>query len=93
MHLRFADDLGFKTVNLDGYVGYAEYGQGEDYVAVLGHFDVVPEGDGWLYPPYAAEIHDGKIYARGTLDDKGPIMACLYGLKAIADEKLPLSKE
>lgn len=90
--LKICSDLGFKTVNLDGYVGYAEYGQGEDYVAVLGHLDVVPEGEGWLYPPYAAEIHDGKIYARGSLDDKAPIMACLYGLKAIADEKLPLSK-
>lgn len=90
--LKTCRDLGFKTVNLDGYIGYAEYGEGEDYVAVLGHLDVVPEGDGWLYPPYAAEIHDGKIYARGTLDDKGPMMACLYGLKAIADEKLPLSK-
>lgn len=90
--LKVSEELGFKTVNLDGYVGYAEYGQGEDYVAVLGHLDVVPEGDGWIYPPYGAEIHDGKIYARGTMDDKGPIMAALYGLKAIADAKLPLSK-
>jgi len=90
--LKTCRDLGFKTVNLDGQVGYAEFGQGEDYVAILGHLDVVPEGDGWLYPPYEATIHDGKIYARGALDDKGPIMACLYGLKAIADEKLPLSK-
>lgn len=86
--------LGFKTVNLDGYVGYAEYGDEalEDYVAVLGHLDVVPEGEGWLHPAYGAEIHDGKIYARGSLDDKGPIMAALFGLKAIKDLGLPLSK-
>lgn len=90
--LKVSEDLGFKTENLDGYVGYAEYGEGEDYIAVLGHLDVVPEGDGWIYPPYAAEIHDGRIYARGTMDDKGPIMASLYGLKAIADAKLPLTK-
>lgn len=90
--LNICENLGFKTTNLDGYVGYAEYGTGEDYVAVLGHLDVVPEGEGWKYPPYAAEIHDGKIYARGTLDDKGPTVAALYGLKAIADLKLPLSK-
>ena len=87
-----AKDLGFHTVNLDGYVGYAEYGQGEDYVVALGHLDVVPEGDGWIHPPYAAEIHDGKMYGRGTTDDKGPIMATLYGLKAIKDAKLTLSK-
>ena len=90
--LHIAERLGFKTVNLDGYLGYAEYGEGEDYVAVLGHLDVVPEGDGWLYPPYGAEIHEGKLYARGALDDKGPIMAALYGLKSIVDAGLTLSK-
>ncbi len=90
--LEISKSLGFKTVNLDGYVGYAEYGEGEDYVGVLGHLDVVPEGDGWNYPPYGAEIHDGKIFARGSMDDKGPIMAALYGLKAIKDEGLKLSK-
>lgn len=91
--LEISKKLGFKTVNLDGYVGYAEYGEGDDYVGVLGHLDVVPEGDGWIYPPYSAEIHEGKIYARGTMDDKGPIMASLFGLKAIKDLKLPLSKK
>jgi len=90
--LNTAKDLGFHTVNLDGYVGYAEYGQGEDYVVALGHLDVVPEGDGWIHPPYGAEIHDGKMYGRGTTDDKGPIIATLYGLKAIKDANLPLSK-
>jgi succinyl-diaminopimelate desuccinylase len=90
--LNIAKDLGFHTVNLDGYVGYAEHGQGEDYVVALGHLDVVPEGDGWNYPAYGAEIHDGKMYGRGTTDDKGPIIATLYGLKAIKDAKLPLSK-
>lgn len=87
-----AEKLGLKTVNVDGYVGYAEIGEGEDYVAALGHLDIVPEGDGWIHPPYGGEIHDDKIFGRGTLDDKGPIVACLYGLKAIKDSNLPLSK-
>ena len=91
--LKISRRLGFNTKNLDGYVGYAEYGEGEDYIGILGHLDVVPEGDGWKYPPYAAEIHEGKIYGRGALDDKGPIMAALYGLKAIKDLNLPLSKK
>lgn len=91
--LEVSGQLGFKTVNLDGYIGYAEYGEGEEYVAVLGHLDVVPEGDGWKYPPYGAEIHDGKIYGRGTMDDKAPIIAALYGLKAIQELNLPLSKK
>jgi succinyl-diaminopimelate desuccinylase len=91
--LEICRKLGFKTVNLDGYVGYAEYGDNEEYVGVLGHLDVVPEGEGWIHPPYAAEIHDNKIYARGALDDKGPMMAALFGLKAIKDLNLPLSKK
>lgn len=91
--LEMSEELGFKSVNMNGYAGYAEYGEGEDYVAVLGHLDVVPEGDGWIYPPYGAEIHDGKMYARGTMDDKGPIVSALYGLKAIKDLNLPLSKK
>lgn len=90
--LNIAEAMGFKTVNLDGLVGYAEYGDGDDYIAVLGHLDVVPEGDGWIYPPYGGEIHDGKIYGRGTLDDKGPMVAALYGLKAIKDANIKLSK-
>lgn len=91
--LEISEKLGFETVNVDGYVGYAEYGEGDEYVGVLGHLDLVPEGDGWKYPPYGAEIHDGKMYGRGTTDDKGPIMAALYGLKAIKESKLPLSKK
>ncbi|MCX7884008.1 MAG: dipeptidase PepV [Caloramator sp.] len=91
--LKISEKLGFKTGNIDGYAGYAELGEGDEYVAVLGHLDVVPEVDGWMYPPYGAEIHNGKIYARGALDDKGPIMAALYALKAIKDSNVKLSKK
>lgn len=91
--LSIAEELGFKTVNIDNYIGYAEYGEGEDYVGVLGHVDIVPEGDGWIYPPFAGEVHDDKIYGRGTVDDKGPIIAALYGMYAIRELKLPISKK
>lgn len=91
--LDLSERLGFKTVNLENYIGYAEYGEGEEYIGVLGHLDVVPEGDGWFYPAYGAEIHDGKIYGRGTMDDKGPIISALYGLKAIKDSQIKLSKK
>ena len=90
--LQISSDLGFATRNLDGYIGYAEYGQGDDYIALLAHMDVVPEGEGWKYPPYGAEIHDGRIYGRGAIDDKGPAMAALYALKAVRDANLTLSK-
>ena len=88
--LRIGQGLGFKTKNIDNYIGYVEYGAGEKMIAILGHLDVVPEGTGWDFPPYAAEIHQGKIYGRGTIDDKGPILAALYGLKAIKEASIKL---
>ena len=88
--LKIGQDLGFKTKNIDNYVCYVEYGAGEKIKAILGHLGVVPEGTGWDFPPYAAEIHRGKIYGRGTMDDKGPILAALYGLKAIKEAGIKL---
>lgn len=81
--LELGERLGFSTVNMDNYIGYAEYGQGEDYVCAIGHVDVVPVGDGWRQPPFSGYTENGIIYSRGVLDNKGPIMTCLYGLYAL----------
>ncbi|WP_374119101.1 Sapep family Mn(2+)-dependent dipeptidase [Clostridium sp. OS1-26] len=78
--LKISAKLGFKTKNLDGYVGYAQLGEGDDYIGVIGHLDVVPVGDGWVKPPFSGYIRDERIYSRGILDNKGPIMSCLYAL-------------
>ena len=91
--LNLSEEFGFKTKNIDNYGGHAEFGDGEDVVGVLVHLDVVPEGDNWTYPPYAAEIHDGKLFGRGTIDDKGPAIAALYAMKAIKDSEVKLSKK
>lgn len=84
--------MGFKTTNLDNHIGWCEYGEGEEMVAVLGHLDVVPEGEGWSIPPYEGRVENGRIYGRGTMDDKGPTMAALYGLQAIRESGLPLKR-
>lgn len=52
-------------------------------MCVIGHLDVVPEGDGWSVPPYEGVIKDGKIYGRGAIDDKGPTVAALYGMYVV----------
>ena len=83
--LQIAGLLNLKTKNVDGYAAHVEVGEGEELVGVLCHLDVVPEGKNWTYPPYGGEIHDGKIYGRGTIDNKGPAVAALYALKAIQD--------
>lgn len=90
--LNLAKKDGFKTLNADGYAGHIELGEGEEYIGIAGHLDVVPAGSGWDYPAYAAKIVDGKIYARGALDDKGPCMAAYYAMKIIKELKLPLKK-
>src|SRR5690554_2960198 len=90
--IELADNLGFKTNNLDGYCAYAEIGTGKEMLGILCHLDVVPAGKGWSYPPFAAEIHDGKIYGRGSIDDKGPLVAALYALKAIKDCGIDLKR-
>ncbi|HDX7085490.1 TPA: Sapep family Mn(2+)-dependent dipeptidase [Clostridioides difficile] len=90
--LEISEKLGFKVTNLDNYIGYAEYGDSEDYVCVIGHVDVVHEGEGWKYHPYKGEETNGRIYGRGVLDNKGPIMSALYGLYAIKELNLKLDK-
>ncbi len=90
--LKLSDQLGFKTKNVDGYAGYAEIGQGEEILGILVHVDVVPEGSNWTYPPYAAEIHDGKLFGRGSIDDKGPAIAAIYAMKAVQESGITLNK-
>lgn len=90
--LGLAESMGFKTKNVDGYAGHVEYGEGDEIIAVLVHLDVVPEGDGWTYPPYSGHIADNRIYGRGTIDDKGPAISALYALKAIKDSGVKLAK-
>ena len=92
--LEIASELGFKTYNMDHHIGWCEYGDGDEMIAVLGHLDVVPEGDAadWSFDPFGGEIKDGKIFGRGTMDDKGPLMTALYALAAIKDRNLPINK-
>ena len=78
--------LGFQVKNVDNYGGHIDFpGTGDKIMAILGHIDVVPAGKGWKYDPYGGEIADGKIYGRGTSDDKGPVISCLYAMKALKD--------
>ena len=83
--LKLGEQLGFRTKNIDNNCGYIEFGEGEKLVGIIGHLDVVPSGDGWDTPPFEASIRDGKIFGRGTIDDKGPVISSLYAMKAVKD--------
>lgn len=90
--LSLGRELGFRTVNMDNQVGWCEFGEGEEMVAILGHLDVVPEGDGWTVPPYDSVVKDGRIYGRGSSDNKGPVIASMYALKALRESGVPLRR-
>lgn len=68
-----------------GLVGTLE-GDGDGPSLILnGHVDVVPPGDTslWSHPPFEAVEKDGRVFGRGALDMKGPLLAALFALRAI----------
>lgn len=86
--LNTAAKLGFRIKDGDGYYGYAETGEGDKIFAMLGHLDTVPLGSDWDVPPLEARIIDNVLYGRGVLDDKVPILACLYATAELLNEGL-----
>lgn len=90
--LEMADHLGFDSVNLYSRLGYVDYGEGDETVAVLTHLDVMPAGDGWTVPPFEATVKDGRIYGRGAIDNKGPAVAALYALAALRENGVTLRR-
>jgi len=67
-------------------------GRGDGRSLLLtGHIDTVALGDNvWTYPPFAAEIHDGKLFGLGSVDMKGAMGAMAVLFKAIAEKGVPL---
>ena len=82
--------FGFEVRDIDGYAGDISYGAGEQTMGMLAHLDVVPLGDGWTHDPLGGEIADGRIYGRGTTDDKGPALCALYAMRAVKEAGLPM---
>ncbi len=81
---------GFKCVDVDGYAGHIDIGEGEETFGILGHLDVVPVNTtGWNSNPFEPVIIDGNLYARGSADDKGPLIAGYWAAKIIHELKIP----
>lgn len=88
--LSLGRELGFEVFDADGYGGHIEWKPSEpvepdDIFAVVTHLDVVPAGEGWEKDPYDPVIEDGRMNGRGTTDDKGPMIASLYAMKALKE--------
>ena len=84
--LDMAKKYGFTVTNHENYVGTIDMDPKRDTkLGVLCHLDVVPEGTGWKYPPYTLTLSGGKLYGRGTSDDKGPAVAVLFAMRALKE--------
>jgi succinyl-diaminopimelate desuccinylase len=55
-----------------------------------GHFDVVPPGEGWTVDPFGGNLRDGRVYGRGSTDQKSGIAASLFAIEAIRRAGLAL---
>ena len=85
-------ELGFESRNYDNYVGLADLNDAPTQLHILGHLDVVGEGKGWDTDPYTCVEKDGLLFGRGVSDDKGPVCAALFAMKAVKDLGIPVSK-
>ena len=85
--------FGFKAVNLDGYAGYIECGEGEKTVGIIAHVDTVDVGDGWDYPSLQCTVTEEGVYGRGVADDKGPALLALYAMRDACEKGLLKDKK
>lgn len=91
--LKLSEEIGLSPLNVDNYAGHADYGDGEETIGVILHLDVVPAGSDWTVKPFDPKVIEGKIYGRGTTDNKGPLIAVLYAVKAIIDSGIVPNKK
>jgi len=85
---KLGTDFGFKVDSVDGYCTEISAGENGPLIGVYGHSDVVPATGSWTNPPFSATLKDGRLWGRGTSDDKGPLIAAFYALKLLKDNGL-----
>lgn len=85
---RLGERFGFDVDKCDGHAVELSVGEGEKLIGIYAHADVVPVTGTWISEPFTPDIRDGNIYGRGTSDDKGPMIAAFYAVKALKDNGL-----
>ena len=83
---------GFDTADHDGYAGSIYMGDPENALGIIAHMDVVPVGDGWVYPPFEGTYvpEQDAMIGRGVGDNKGPGVAGLFAMRMLRDFGWPL---
>lgn len=85
---RLGEKFGFDVDRCDGYCTELTIGEGERMIGIFAHADVVPATGKWTKGPFEPFIEDGKLLGRGSSDDKGPMIAAFYAVKALKDAGL-----
>ena len=65
----------------------------KEALLITPHIDTVPAGKGWKFDPLGGQISGGKIYGRGTSDDKGNLAACMEVMRSLVEDKIKLRKD
>ena len=83
--LNRADKMDFECVNLFGHMGYIDYGDGDEMLAILTHIDVVPAGEGWTKEAFGGEIDNG----RGGMAGARSTTKALRSLRCMRSRRFP----
>jgi len=85
---RLHESLELTRVGSHGLLFHWEGSSAERPVVLMAHLDVVPvDGEApWQYPAFGAEIHDGAVWGRGTLDDKGCLVAICEAVERLLEQ-------
>ena len=83
---------GFDVQDHDGYAVSVSMGDPVDSIGMIAHLDVVPVGDGWVYPPYGATYlpEYDVLVGRGVSDNKGSAITALFAMRMLRELKWPL---
>ncbi len=87
---KIAEGYGLETEDCGGHCIRIHYGVGNKKVEVWNHLDVVPEGKGWVYEPYACQREGDFLIGRGVSDNKGAAIAVLYAIRYLKEYGIKL---
>jgi len=65
----------------------------KEAILITPHYDTVPVGTGWRYPPLGAAVRNGRIYGRGATDDKGNLACAMEVMHSLVEEGGRLNKD
>lgn len=89
--LEIAARMGFEPHSHEDCMGWFDLpGEREAHIATIAHLDVVPAGEGWTFEPFRMERRGDWLIGRGTDDDKGPLVYCMYLAKFFRESGIKL---